>query len=90
MLQATYSKYLLKFKQPAGTSRGILTEKETWFIKIWDSEQPEIYGLGECALFRGLSADDVPGYEEKLKEICQHINTFPPKNFKHGVPSVSA
>ncbi|RHR79746.1 o-succinylbenzoate synthase [Odoribacter sp. AF15-53] len=82
MLQATYSKYLLKFKQPAGTSRGILTEKETWFIKIWDSEQPEIYGLGECALFRGLSADDVPGYEEKLKEICQHINTFSPQELQ--------
>ncbi|MFR7807939.1 MAG: hypothetical protein ACLU4N_00805 [Butyricimonas faecihominis] len=32
----------------------ILTEKETWFIKVWESEQPEIYGLGECALFRGL------------------------------------
>lgn len=43
MLQATYSKYNLHFKQPAGTSRGILTEKETWFIKVWESEQPEIY-----------------------------------------------
>ena len=64
MLQATYSKYLLNFKQPAGTSRGILTEKETWFIKIWHPEQPEIYGLGECALFRGLSAEDTPDYEE--------------------------
>ena len=75
MLQATYLKYNLRFKQPAGTSRGILTEKETWFIKIWRSEQPEIYGLGECALFRGLSADDRPGYEKKLKEFCEEIST---------------
>ena len=73
MLQAKYTRYILKFKQPAGTSRGILTEKETWFIKIWDSEHPEIYGLGECALFRGLSADDRPEYERKLQETCRDI-----------------
>ena len=74
MLRATYTRYILKFKQPAGTSRGILTEKETWFVKVWYSEQPEIYGLGECALFRGLSADDTPNYEKKLAYICQKIN----------------
>ena len=67
MLQATYLKYNLRFKQPAGTSRGILTEKETWFVKVWESEQPEIYGLGECALFRGLSEDDRPEFEKILK-----------------------
>lgn len=83
MLQAKYSKYLLNFKQPAGTSRGILTEKETWFIKIWDSRQPEIFGLGECALFRGLSADDVPGYEDKLKGVCQHIDSFSPEKLQN-------
>ena len=87
MLQATYSKYLLNFKQPAGTSRGILTEKETWFIKIWHPEQPEIYGLGECALFRGLSAEDTPDYEKKLAYICQNINTLIPNELK-GLSSI--
>jgi len=82
MLQATYSKYILHFKQPAGTSRGILHEKETWFIKIWDSNNPTLFGLGECALFRGLSADDVPGYEEKLKETCLHINAISPQELQ--------
>ena len=87
MLQATYLKYNLRFKQPAGTSRGILTEKETWFVKIWRSEQPEIYGLGECALFRGLSADDTPDYEKKLADICQNINTLMPYKLK-GLSSI--
>jgi len=87
MLQATYLKYNLRFKQPAGTSRGILTEKETWFVKIWRSEQPEIYGLGECALFRGLSADDTPDYEKKLADICQNINPLMPYKLK-GLSSI--
>ncbi len=74
MLQAAYTKYLLHFKLPAGTSRGKLYEKETWFIKVWEEENPHIFGLGECALFRGLSSDDHPEYESNLKECCININ----------------
>jgi o-succinylbenzoate synthase len=33
-MKATYHKYLLNFKNPSGTSRGILYEKETWFILL--------------------------------------------------------
>lgn len=60
MLKAQYCRYMLQFKQPATTSRAVMTEKETYFIKIWEEECPEIFGLGECALFRGLSCDDTP------------------------------
>lgn len=74
MLKASYIPYRLIFKQPAGTSRGILTTKESWFIKVWNSEQPDKFGLGECALFRGLSADDCPGYEKQLEQACLNID----------------
>lgn len=74
MLEACYSKYLLHFKNPSGTSRGTLTDKETFFVKIRDTENPSCWGIGECALFRGLSADDRPGYEDKLQEVCRNIN----------------
>ncbi len=71
MLIATHKRYVLNFKQASGTSRGILRTKETFFIKISDGEK---VGFGECALFRGLSADDRPDYEEKLKWACKNIN----------------
>jgi o-succinylbenzoate synthase len=74
MLNAIYTKYLLQFKQPAGTSRGILNTKEIWFIKIWDENNPLVFGLGECAVFRGLSCDDKPDYEVVLNECCNKIN----------------
>lgn len=70
-LKATYKRYFLTFKKPSGTSRGILTTKETWFIIISDGKNT---GIGECGLFRGLSADDVPNYEQKLKWVCDNIN----------------
>lgn len=73
-MKASYAKYVLHFKQPAGTSRGVLLDKETYFLKLEDEDTPGVYGLGECAVFRGLSADDVPGYEVKLKELCANIS----------------
>lgn len=74
MLKASFRKYILHFREPSGTSRGVLTEKETYFIRIWDSRKQDVVGLGECALFRGLSADDRPDYEEKLQAVCREIH----------------
>ncbi len=71
MIKATYKKYILNFKQASGTSRGILKTKETWFIFLTNGDKQ---GIGECALFRGLSSDDRPDYEKKLKWVCKHIN----------------
>ena len=72
-MKAAYAPYRLIFKAPAGTSRGILLHKGTYFLKVWDESNPEVYGLGECALFKGLSREDTPLYESKLREMCQNI-----------------
>ncbi len=74
MLKASYQKYILNFKSPSGTSRGILQTKETWFIILNDSQK---VGVGECGILRGLSYDDRPDYEEKLKWTCAHIDSGP-------------
>ena len=71
MITAKYHKYILNFKNPSGTSRGILRTKETWFIIISDGNK---IGVGETGLFRGLSIDDRPDYEEKLQWVCNNIN----------------
>lgn len=70
-MTANYQKYNLIFKLPSGTSRGILTEKETFILTIQKENKT---GIGECAVFRGLSYDDVPHYEQKLQWLCQNIN----------------
>ena len=70
-MKATYHKYILHFKQPSGTSRGVMTQKETWFIII-DNDQKK--GIGECGILRGLSCDDRPDYEEKLAWACANIH----------------
>ncbi|MDO4757587.1 MAG: o-succinylbenzoate synthase [Parabacteroides sp.] len=63
----------LHFKKPAGTSRGIYTERKSWFIHLSSSEHPERIGIGECAPLPNLSCDDVPNYEEVLANACQQF-----------------
>ncbi|OYQ42028.1 o-succinylbenzoate synthase [Flavobacterium cyanobacteriorum] len=70
-MKATYKKHILNFRRPSGTSRGVLTSKETWFILL---EANGKRGIGECGLLRGLSSDDRPDYEEKLQWVCDNIH----------------
>ncbi|MDP2453743.1 MULTISPECIES: o-succinylbenzoate synthase [unclassified Kaistella] len=71
MKNATFKQYFLEFKQPSGTSRGVLTSKETYFLEITEGDKK---GIGECGIFRGLSFEDVPEYEEMLQWLCDNIN----------------
>ncbi|PZR12384.1 MAG: o-succinylbenzoate synthase [Flavobacterium psychrophilum] len=70
-MRASYKKYILDFKRPSGTSRGVLTQKETWFLILEDNGKT---GIGECGILRTLSVDDRPDYEEKLKWVCENIH----------------
>ncbi len=70
-MKAYYHKYILDFKEPAGTSRGVMTHKETWFIIIENNHKK---GVGECGILRGLSCDDRHDYEEKLAWTCENID----------------
>ncbi len=74
MLKASYSRYVLRFINPATTSRSTMTVKETFFVKVWDSTRPDIAGIGECGLFRGLSADDTRAFETILAQACRDID----------------
>lgn len=71
MITARYQQYIFNFKQPSGTSRGVMHTKETWFIFLKENDK---IGIGECGLLRGLSADDRPDYEEKLRWTCENIH----------------
>jgi o-succinylbenzoate synthase len=75
-LKSAFNKYTLDFRFDAGTSRGILRQKNTWFLKIWDPGNPLVVGRGECGPLKGLSIDDRNDFEEKLNEVCQQINEF--------------
>ncbi len=70
MSRCRFTKHTLTFYRPAGTSRGILFEKDSYFIK-WEVEGHEF--IAECGILKGLSIDDRPDYEATLKEVCLQI-----------------
>lgn len=78
-MEASYKKYILNFKRPSGTSRGVMTEKETWFLILEENGKK---GIGECGILRSLSADDRPDYEEKLQWVCDNIQLGKEKIWK--------
>ncbi|MGM0479118.1 MAG: o-succinylbenzoate synthase [Bacteroidota bacterium] len=77
-LKASFEKKVFEFKRPGGTSRGVMTEKKAWFITVWQSEDPEITGVGECSIIEGLSPDydSDDQYEAQVARVVRDINTF--------------
>lgn len=64
----------LKFKQPAGTSRGVYYDRKVWYIVITSTDpQIRFTGLGECAPLYDLSCDYDSNYEERLREVCAEV-----------------
>lgn len=60
----------LHFKQPAGTSRGVYTERRIWLVTVTDGFA---VGIGECAPLPKLSCDDIPNYAEVLRHFCDEV-----------------
>ena len=69
-LRVNVSERVLHFKQPAGTSRGVYTERRIWLVTISDGER---IGVGECAPLPNLSCDDIPNYTEVLRRFCDEV-----------------
>ncbi len=92
-LQASYSKKVFQFNFNARTSRGLMPDKSSWFIKIWDEKHPQIVGIGECGPLPGLSTDASPDFEDVVAGVVQKIpslrNTgvFPNLSLHSIIPS---
>ncbi|VAW29363.1 O-succinylbenzoate synthase [hydrothermal vent metagenome] len=75
----------LEFLFNAGTSRGILTHRKTWFIKVWNQESLTIHGIGEAGPLRGLSIDDIPDFEFRLKNELIKLEKYEMPSSEVGI-----
>jgi len=74
-LQAIFFKKVFHFNFKARTSRGLMKDKTSWFIKLTESDNPTISGYGECGPLPGLSTDHTPDFETTLGDIIEKFNT---------------
>jgi O-succinylbenzoate synthase len=70
---ASVVKRVFQFNFKARTSRGLMKDKISWFIKIIDSKDPSVVGIGECGPLPGLSVDARPDYEEVLNQVAEKV-----------------
>lgn len=76
MYQAKFQKLTLTFKAPSGTSRGVLTRKNSWILTLWDPQNPNLTGKGEASIIEGLSPDWDENYEPMLVKVADDINYY--------------
>ncbi len=69
-MKITIQERVFHFKQPAGTSRGVYTERKSWYVEI---ENDGRTGLGECAPLPDLSCDAREDYADVLRAFCDEV-----------------
>lgn len=72
-MKAHFKKYTLNFKQASGTSRGVYTTRDVWFIFLTDGTNT---GIGECAPLPNLSIENLEKMSAKLLQVCEEISYF--------------
>lgn len=72
-MRLQFAPYVLKFNEPGGTSRGVMTEKITCLMRIFDEADPSRFGIGEAAIFPGLSPEADDRFFYKLMELQANI-----------------
>lgn len=65
------------FNFPAGTSRGILTEKKSWFVSVSSNALP-FSGLGECSVISGLTPEYIndSDYNKRIQKATDYLSFF--------------
>jgi o-succinylbenzoate synthase len=48
-----------------------MTQKESWFLKVWESDQTEIIGIGEAGPLPGLSVEKPEDMEGQLEGLIK-------------------
>jgi o-succinylbenzoate synthase len=67
-----------KFNFRARTSRGLMNDKTSWFIRVWDASSPEIKGIGEAGPLPGLSPEAGPAFGDQVNQLISRINQSHP------------
>jgi L-alanine-DL-glutamate epimerase-like enolase superfamily enzyme len=77
MLLFQIEERIFQFNFSAGTSRGILTQKKSWFISI-SMKGLRFSGLGECSVIEGLTPEFISetNYYSLILQAIKYIETF--------------
>lgn len=76
-VKVDHVRHQLNFRFEAGTSRGVLKTKDTYFVRVSSESFSGVFGYGEAGPLPKLSIDDLPDFEERLAWICRKVSEIP-------------
>jgi o-succinylbenzoate synthase len=84
-LRAEFFSHTLNFIKPGRTSRGTLHERKVFYLKVWEAENPVIFGLGEAAPLAGLSMESEADCSAALRQLTADISQWEHYLFSENV-----
>lgn len=67
--------HTLQFREKARTSRGNYTTHDAWYIRLSKDDDPQRFGIGECAPLPQLSPDfhlhPIRQYQAQIEQVCR-------------------
>ena len=84
-LKATFQPHSLIFKFNAGTSRGVLKERKTYIVKLWNMDRPDKIAYGEAGPIAGLSLER-PDLDQELEAVCDALDSLPAPESEAAIP----
>lgn len=83
---------ILHFRKPATTSRGTLISRTVYYIHAQAIQSNHVVskGTGEYCIMPGLSKDDAPDGENRLRHACQEITALQalPEHYMANAPAM--
>lgn len=73
-LTATFFKRTFQFNFRARTSRGSMTQKDSWFIKVFENNHFDSFGIGEAGPLPGLSKEWHDDFESEVAAFVRAFN----------------
>lgn len=73
-LNATFSKKTFHFNFRARTSRGSMTQKDSWFIKVFENNHSSSFGIGEAGPLPGLSLEWNEEFDSEVADLIESFN----------------
>jgi len=70
-MHASFTSYTLEFTRPAGTSRGVMRSKRSWYVAL---KEEGVTGIGEVSFIPGLSVEDPDEMEHRIGHVCKLIS----------------
>jgi len=50
-----------------------MKQRDSWFLKVWDAANPDVYGIGEAGPVPGLSVEKASDVHKQLTDVVQKI-----------------